>query len=164
MTDISQSFERAYALVKQNIEASGSSVQLPGSRVVLYLNTCTPGILDVQELLDADRTEFLQMAYYSLLEILPEQEVIRRWQAKTELSDWAYRKAVLDTLMQNPEVAAKGRVIRNNIYAEADAAQGYAGRSLKQRLLSAGYQVSRRLPLCIKVPLKKLAMKLLMRG
>ncbi len=164
MTEALQNFERAYELVKQNIEASGCKVQLPGSRVVLYMNTCIPGILDVQDLLEADRTEFLQMAYYSLLETLPETGVIQSWQAKTELSEWAYRKAVLDTLMQNPEVAFKGRIIRNNIYADADECQEHAGRSLKQRFLSAGYRISRKLPLSIRIPLKKLAMKLLMRG
>lgn len=158
-----QNFERAYELVKRNIEASGSNVQLPGSRVVLYMNSCTPGILDVKDLLEADRTEFLQMAYYSLLETLPEPAVIQRWQEKTALTDWAYRKAVLDTLMQNPEVTVKGRIIRNNIYAEADTGQGRVRRSFKQRLLAVGYRISRKLPLGIKAPLKKLVMKLLMR-
>lgn len=164
MTEISHNFERAYALVQQNIEASGSRVQLPGGRVTKYINTCTPGILDVQDLMEADRTEFLQMAYYGLLGSLPDQAVLREWQARTELSDWAYRKAVVDCLMDNPEVAAKGRVIRGNIYADADMAQGHARRGLRQRILSVGYRISRRLPLRIKVPLKKLAMKLLMRA
>ena len=164
MTEIANNFERAYALVQQNIEASGSRAQLPGIRVARYINSCTPGVLDVQELLEADRTEFLQMAYYGLLGSLPDQAVLREWQSRTELSDWAYRKAVMDCLMDNPEVTAKGRVIQGNIYADADTARGYAKRSMKQRILSVGYRVSRRLPLRIKVPLKKLAMKLLMRS
>ncbi len=164
MTDISHYYERAYALVQQNMEKSGSRAQLPGGRVTWYINTCTPGILDVQDLMEADRTEFLQMAYYGLLGSLPDQEILRKWQSRTELSDWAYRKAVMDCLMDNPEVTAKGRVIRGNIYADTDAAQGHARRSLKQRILAVGYRVSRGLPLSIKVPLKKLAMKLLMRS
>lgn len=164
MTDVSQNFDRAYALVQQNIEASGSRARLPVKRVAWYINTCKLGILDVQELMDADRAEFLQMAYYGLFGTLPEQSVIREWQSKTELSDWAYRKAVLDRLMESPEVAAKGRVIRGNIYADVDADQGHARRGLKQKILSAGYRMSRRLPLGIKAPLKKLAMKLLMRS
>ena len=163
MTALTQSFDRAYALVRQNIESSGSDAQLPGRRVVLYMNTCIPGVLDVQELMDADRIEFLQMAYYSLLETLPDQTVLQRWQAKTELSEWEYRKAVLDSLMQNPEVTAKGRVIRGNIYGDGDMDGGKARRSLKQRLLSLGYRISRKLPLSIKIPLKKLAVKLFMR-
>lgn len=157
-------FDRAYALVQRNIENSGSNTQLPGCRVVWYINNCTPGILDVQDLMGADRAEFLQMAYYGLFGTLPEQSVIREWQSKTELSDRAYRKAVLDRLMDSPEVAAKGIVIRGNIYAETDAGLGHAKRGLKQKILSAGYRVSRKLPLGIKAPLKKLAMKLLMKS
>lgn len=164
MTDISHNFERAYALVQQNMEASGCSERLPAVRVAQYINTCTPGILDVQDLMDADRTDFLQMAYYGLLGSLPDQTILRKWQARTELSDWAYRKAVLDHLMANPEMEAKGRVIRNNIYADQDGAWGHARRSLKQRILSMGYRISRRLPLRVKAPIKKLAMKLLMRS
>ena len=164
MTTLSQNFDRAYALVQQNIEASGSRAQLPGVRVVRYINTCTPGILDVQDLMEANRTEFLQMAYYGLLGILPDQKMVREWQSKAELSDWEFRKAVLDCLMSNPEVAAKDRVIRGNIYADVDLSRGHARRGLKQRILAAGYRVSRRLPLSIKVPLKKLAMKLLMKS
>jgi len=164
MTDISHNFERAYALVQQNMETSGCGERLPAVLVARYINTCTPGILDVQDLMDADRTEFLQMAYYGLLGNLPDQAVLREWQARTELSDWAYRKAVLDRLMENPEMTAKGWVMRNNIYADEDRARGHARRSLKQRILSMGYRVSRRLPLRIKAPLKKLAMKLLMKS
>ncbi len=164
MTAWERNFDRAYALVQQNLEASGKGMQLPGRRVVLYQNTCVPGILDVRDLMGADRAEFLQMAYYGLLETLPEPAVLQSWQKKSELSEWDYRKAVLDALMQNPEVAAKGRIIRNNIYAEGDAGQGVVRRSLKQRILAAAYRIGRRLPLSIKSPLKKLAMKLLMRG
>lgn len=164
MIEISHNFDRAYALVQQNIENSGSHTLLPGCRVAWYINNCTPRVLDVQDLMDADRAEFLQMAYYGLYGTLPEQAVIREWQSKTELSDWAYRKAVLDRLMSSPEVAVKGIVIRNNIYTDVDADQGHARRGLKQRILSAGYRVSRKLPLGIKAPLKKLVMKLLMRS
>lgn len=164
MIELSYNFDRAYALVKQNIENSGKHTQLPGCRVAQYINNCTPGVLDVQDLMDADRTEFLQMAYYGLFGTLPEQDVIREWQSRTELSDWAYRKAVLDRLMGSPEVAVKDIVIRNNIYADADAGHGHARRGLKQRILSAGYRVSRKLPLGIKAPLKKLVMKLLLRS
>lgn len=164
MIEIAYNFDRAYALVQQNIENSGSHTQLPGCRVAQYINNCIPGVLDVQDLMDADRTEFLQMAYYGLFGTLPEQAVLREWQSRTELSDWAYRKAVLDRLMGSPEVAVKDIVIRNNIYADADAGHGHARRGLKQRILSAGYRVSRKLPLGIKAPLKKLVMKLLLRS
>ncbi|MDE6674278.1 MAG: hypothetical protein K2K19_05635 [Acetatifactor sp.] len=118
----------------------------------------------MQDLMDADRTEFLQMAYYGLFGTLPDQAVLREWQSRTELSDWAYRKAVLDRLLSSPEVAVKDIVIRNNIYADADADHGHARRGLKQRILSVGYRVSRKLPLGIKAPLKKLVMKLLLRS
>ena len=164
MTEISHNFDRAYALVQQNIENSGSHAQLPGCRVAWYSGNCTPGVLDVQDLMGTDRAEFLQMAYYGLFGALPEQAVIREWQSRTELTEWEYRKAVLDRLMDSPEVAVKDIVIRNNIYADADADQGHARRGLKQRILSAGYRVSRKLPLGIKAPLKKLAMKLLLRS
>lgn len=164
MTEILHNFDRAYALVQQNIENSGSHTQLPECRVVWYINNCIPGVLDVQDLMGTDRAEFFQMAYYGLFGTLPEQAVILEWQSRTELSDWAYRKAVLDRLMGSPEVAVKDIVIRNNIYADADAGHGQARRGLKQRILAAGYRVSRRLPLGIKAPLKKLAMKLLMRS
>lgn len=164
MIEISHNFDRAYALVQQNIEKSGRHTQLPGCRVAQYINNCTPGVLDMQDLMDADRTEFLQMAYYGLFGTLPDQAVLREWQSRTELSDWAYRKAVLDRLMSSPEVAVKDIVIRNNIYADADAGHGHARRGLKQRILSAGYRVSRKLPLGIKAPLKKLVMKLLLRS
>lgn len=164
MTEILQNFNRAYALVQQNIENSGNRTQLPGCRVVWYINNCIPGVLDVQELIGADRAEFLQMAYYGLFGTLPEQAVIREWQSRTELTEWAYRKAVLDRLMGSPEVAAKGIVIRNNIYKDVDAGHGHARRGLKQKILSVGYRVSRKLPLGIKAPLKKLVMKLLMRS
>jgi len=164
MTEVSRNFDRAYALARRNLEKAGGRAQLPGVRVAQYINTCAPGVLDVQDLMEADRTEFLQMAYYGLLGSLPDQAVLREWQSRTELSDWAYRKAVMDCLMDNPEVAAKGRVIRGNIYADADTVQGHARRGLKQRLLAVGYRVSRRLPLRVKVPLKKLAMKLFMRS
>ena len=164
MIEISHNFDRAYALVQQNIENSGSHTLLPGCGVAWYINNCTPGVLDVQDLMDADRAEFFQMAYYGLYGTLPEQAVIREWQSRTELSDWAYRKAVLDRLMSSPEVAVKGIVIRNNIYTDVDTDQGHARRGLKQRILSAGYRVSRKLPLGIKAPLKKLVMKLLMRA
>lgn len=163
MNVLAQNFERAYTLVQKNMEASGDNRRLPGQRAAFFMNTHTPGILDVGDLAEADRMEFLQMAHYGLLGVLPEQAVLERWQSKNELSDWEYRKAVLDSLMQNPEVAARGRVIRNNIYADADTGHEGAGRSMKQRFLSAGYQVSRRLPLSIKVPLKRLVMKLLMK-
>ncbi len=164
MTEAFHKFERAYELVQQNIKAGGSGVQLPGVRVAWYINTCTPGVLDVQDLMEADRTEFLQMAYYGLLGSLPDQAVLREWLSRTELSDWAYRKAVMDCLSDSPEVAAKGRVIRGNIYAAEDTIQGHARRSIKQRILSVGYRMSRGLPLGIKVPLKKLVMKLLMKS
>lgn len=164
MTEAFLNFERAYMLIQQNIKTAGSGMRLPTGRVIWYMDTCTPGILDVQELMEADRTEFLQMACYGLLGSLPDQAVTLKWQARTELSDWAYRKAVLDWLMDNPEVAARDRVVRGNIYADADASQRHARRGLKQRILSVGYQVSRRLPLRVKAPLKKLAMKLLMRS
>lgn len=164
MTEISQHFERAYALVQHNIVASGCGAELPGINLARYINSCTPGILDMQDLMDADRAEFLQMAYYSLLGSLPDQDVLKEWQARTELSDWDYRRAVMDCLMDKPEVAAGGRVIRGNIYADADRTRGNVRRSLKQRILTMGYRVSRRLPLRFKVPLKKLAMKLLMRS
>lgn len=154
MTELSHNFERAYALVQRNIEASGGRAQLPGVLVTQYINTCTPGVLDVQDLTDADRTEFLQMAWYGLLGNLPDQAVLRQWQSRTELSDWAYRKAVLDCLMDNPEVAARDRVIRGNIYTDEDRAQGHVRRSLKQRILSVGYRVSRRLPWASKCPLR----------
>ncbi len=164
MTDILHNFEKAYALTMRNIENSGSGMQLPGAKVAYYINSCVPGILDVRDLMEADRTEFLQMAYYSLLGSLPDEAVLCKWQARTDLSDCAYRRAVLDCLLDIPEVSARDRVVRGNIYSDADMTQGRPHRSLKQRVLAAGYRVSRRLPLSVKVPLKRLAMKLLMKS
>ena len=163
MKDISRNFERAYELVQQNMETSGSGARLPGVRVTKYINSCTPGVLEVQELFEADRTEFLQMAYYSLLGSLPEQEVLETWQSRTDLSEWAYRRAVMDSLMNRPEVLAGDRVIRDNIYMEEPGRGGQARRGIRQRILSAGIRISRRLPLGIKAPLKKLVMKVLLR-
>ncbi len=163
MKDISRNFQRAYELVQQNMEASGSGAQLPGARVAKYINTCVPGVLEVQDLFEADRTEFLQMACYSLLGSLPEQAVLAEWQSRTDLSEWAYRRAVMDSLMNRPEVLAGDRVIRGNIYMEEPGRGGQARRSIRQRILSAGVRVSRRLPLGIKAPLKKLVMKVLLR-
>lgn len=159
------SFFQAYALIQQNIKSSGSGHQLPGPQVAKYLNVCTPGILDVKDLMGTDRTEFLQMAYYGLLGRLPEQAVLqkwKKWESETQPSQWAYRKAVLDALRENPEVTAKGLVIRNNIYADDDG-QDKLKRSLKQRVWSAGYRLGRRLPLGVKTQLKKWVMKLLVR-
>lgn len=164
MSILSHNLTQTYTVVQQNIETSGSELQLPPPRVTLYLNTCTPGILNVADLTDADRKEFLQMAYYGLLGRLPEEPVLRRWENEGQLSERAYRKAVLDTLLENPEAAAKGRVILNNIYADEEGGQGHVHRSLKQRIWTFGYKVSRRLPLSVKIWLKKLAMKLLVKG
>ena len=164
MTVLSHNFTQTYTMVQQNIKTSGSAVQLPTPRVTLYMNTCTPGVLDIGDLTDTDRKEFLQMAYYGLFGHLPEESVLLRWENEGQLSEWAYRKAVLDTLLENPEIAAKGRVILNNIYADEEGGQDHRHRSLKQRIWTFGYKVSRRLPLGVKIRLKKLAMKLLVRG
>lgn len=163
MKEISRTFEKAYKLVQHNIETSGCGMQLPDVRVAGYMNTCTPGVLDVQDLMETDRTEFLQMAYYGLLGRLPEQDVLQKWQSRTDLSEWAYRRAVMDSLMNSPELLAGDKVIRGNIYWEDDGEKANAGRSIKQRLLSMGFRMSRRLPLGIKTPLKKIAMKILWR-
>lgn len=167
MSMSSQIFFRAYALVQEKLAASGSRQQLPSQRVVKYMNICTLGALDIKDLMGADRREFLQMAYYGLLGHLPEREVLQKWKSwESEAcpSEWAYRKAVLDVLLENPEVSAKGLVIRNNIYGFDDGEQNRLKRSLKQRIWSLGYKFSRRLPLGIRILLKKMAMKLLVRG
>lgn len=160
-----ETFPQAYALVQQNITSSGSGQVLPSRLVAQYLNTCTPGVLDVKDLMAADRREFLQMAYYGLFGYLPEQAVLQKWEkwGSEGQDQWAYRKAVLDALLGNPEVSAKGLVIRNNIYADDDG-EGHMKRSLKQRIWSVGYKFSRRLPLGVKIRLKKMALKLFVRG
>lgn len=163
MTETSYYFEKAYELVQQNIKASGSQAQLPPVAVARYINVCTPGVLDLQDLMEADRTDFLQMACYGLLGRLPDQTVLQKWQSRTDLSEWAYRSAVMDFLVNDPEVLAGGGVIKGNIYLEIDGDKARAGRSIKQRILSLGFRMSRRLPLCIKAPLKKMVMKVLWR-
>ncbi len=163
MTEISHSFEKAYELVSRNIEASGSRARLPGVKVSRYINTCTPGVLDLRDLADADRMEFLQMACYGLRGELPDQTFMQKWQSRTDLSEWAYRRAVMDFLMNDPRVLAGDRVIKNNIYMEDDAEKVSARRSIRQRIVAAGFRLGRRLPLGIKAPLKKVVMKLLWR-
>ncbi len=163
MADILHNFDRAYELVQQNMENCGSRARLPGVRVTRYINSCTPGVLDLQDLLDADRTEFLQMACYSLLGRLPDQTALQKWLAQTDLSEWQYRRAVMDALLSDPEVLAGDRVIRGNIYTEETGEKARAGRSVKQRILSAGIRIGRKLPLGIKAPLKKWVMKILWR-
>lgn len=162
---IKASFNRAYELVQVNNRAdfTGASPAMLSRRVMWYMNTCTPGVLDIKDTLDAEPLEFLQMAYYSLIGTLPDSSILERWREKQGLSDREFRREVLETLMQMPEVAAKGRKIYNNIYVRRDAGRGKPHQSLKQRILFGGYQIGRKLPLSIKTPLKKLAMKLLMR-
>lgn len=159
MTVLSHNFNQAYALLDQNIKNANIALQMPSPRVALYINTCTPGILDVGDLMEAERGEFLQMAYYGLFGHLPEQSTIRQWESEREMSERAYRKAVLDALLRNPEAAGKGLMVRNNIYADDECGQGHMRRSLKQRVWVLGYRVSRRLPLSVKIRLKKLVMK-----
>lgn len=161
--DILHNFDRAYELVQRNIEASGCRARLPGVRVTRYISTHAPGTLDLQDLMEADRTEFLQMACHSLLGRLPDQAALQTWQSRTDLSDWAYRRAVIDTLLSEAEVLAGDMVIRGNIYMEDDGEKARAGRSIKQRILSAGIRASRKLPLGIKTPLKKMVMKIMRR-
>lgn len=167
MSMSSQNFFQAYALVQENLAASGSHQQLPSQRVAEYMNTCTLGALDIKDLMGADRREFLQMAYYGLLGHLPEREVLQKWkswESEARPSEWAYRKAVLDALLENPEASAKGLMMLNNVYGGDNGGQNRMKRSLKQRIWSLGYKFSRRLPLGIKIRLKKLAMKLLVKG
>ncbi len=167
MDILRDNFVRAHTLVQQNLAAADGGRQLPSQRVAQYLNTCTPGVLDIRDLMEADPTEFVQMAYYGLLGHLPEQEALQKWESwesEARPTEWAYRKAVLDALSEDPEVSAKGLVMRNNIYADEDDGRDCMKRSLKQRIWSLGYKFSRRLPLGAKIRLKKLAMRLFLRG
>lgn len=162
--------ERNYTeAVGQNGRAAatgGKTVQtmpLYSKRLTFYINTCHPGVFDLQDTLEADNMEFLQMAYYSLFGTLPEKDILERWQAKAELSDWDFRREVLEALMQSPEIAVKEIVIRNDIYTAGTQAGSRQRQSLKQKILFGGYQLSRKLPNSIKTPLKKIAMKILMK-
>jgi len=132
-------------------------------RVTKYINTCRPGIFDLRDTWGADHMEFLSMAYYSLLGVLPDENAIRRWEAVKEQSAWSFRKAVMEQMMQLPDIEMKGIVIRNNIYLADEETVGRRRQSLKQRILFGGYRISRKLPDSIKVPLKKIAVKVLMR-
>ena len=69
----------------------------------------------------------------------------------------------MDALLSDPKVLAGDRVIRGNIYTEETGEKARAGRSVKQRILSAGIRIGRKLPLGIKAPLKKWVMKILWR-
>ena len=146
--------------------SAGESVSEKGDmlteRLTFYINTCKVGIFDVKDTLEADNMEFLQMAYYSMLGALPEQAILARWQEKADKSAWEFRKEVMEALTAMPEIAVKNIIVRNNIYTETQTTKGKK-QSLKQRILFGGYQLSRKLPNSIKVPLKKIAMKILMK-
>lgn len=153
-----------YGIMLQN--TTGESVSEKGNmlteRLTFYINTCKVGIFDVKDTLEADNMEFLQMAYYSMLGALPEQAILARWQEKAEKPAREFRREVMEALTAMPEIAVKNIIVRNNIYTDTQTGKGRK-QSLKQRILFGGYQISRKLPNSIKVPLKKIAMKILMK-
>ncbi len=148
-----------YALTVQN---GYEKSPLLTERVTLYMNLCRTGEFDLKDTLGAENMEFLVMAYYGLLGVLPDEGTVARWGEKKNLPEDEFRRGVMEAMRKLPELVQKGVIIRNDVYT-APKQTGRAKQSLKQKLLMGGYQLSRRLPLSVKVPLKKLAMKLLMR-
>lgn len=149
---------------QQDVAGKGVAWQndMISERLTFYINTCKVGIFDVKDTLEADNMEFLQMAYYSMLGALPDAEILKRWQEKAEKPAREFRREVMEALTAMPEIAVKNIIVRNDIYTDTQTGKGRK-QSLKQRILFGGYQLSRKLPNSIKVPLKKLAMKILMK-
>ena len=155
-------FDAVYDISQQNMQEAGGPVEPLDRRVSFFMDTCTPGVLDLRDTMEADNLEFLQMAYYGLFGSLPDEALLAQWSERADEDAWTFRREVLTRLLQSPELAFKEITVRNNIYMTEARAGGR--QPLKQRILFAGYMVSRKLPNSIKIPLKKLAMKILMRG
>lgn len=136
--------------------------ELLTDRFLIYRNSCRPGVFDLQDTLGADNMEFLTMAYDSLLGTLPDQKVLANWRERIDQPEWEFRRSVMESLKNLPDVARRGIRIVNDVYT-AQNRQPRAHKTLKQRLLYAGYGLGRMLPLNIKKPLKELAMKFLIR-
>ena len=159
--------ERVNECEMQSVLAEHGSLDrksLPASsKVLFYIDTLTPGVLDLNDLANTNQKEFFQMAYYSLIGELPEEAVADNWSRKQGLSVFEYRAKVMENLMDIPEVKAKERIIRHNIYWKQPESGQKVKKSLRQQILMLGYSISRNMPLSLKVPIKRLAMKILMK-
>lgn len=136
--------------------------ELLTDRFLIYRNSCRPGVFDLQDTLGADNMEFLTMAYYTLLGTLPDQRALASWKDRKEWPKWEFRRSVMESLKSLPDVQRRGIRIVNDVYTVRNR-QLRARKTLKQRILYAGYGLGRMLPLSIKKPLKELAMKFLIR-
>ncbi len=136
--------------------------ELLTDRFLIYRNSCRPGVFDLQDTLGADNMEFLTMAYYTLLGTLPDQRVLANWKERQDQTPWEFRRSVMESLKSLPDVQRRGIRIVNDVYT-AQNRQPRARKTIKQRILYAGYGLGRMLPLSIKKPLKEMAMKFLIR-
>ncbi len=146
------------ALEKKALENGGEKSPLLTDPVCFAINTAMPRTLDLQTMQDLSPQDFLVVTYLICIGTLPEEATVKRF---TEGADgktaFAYRSGVLKSILELPDVRRRNIRILNNIYL---AENGTAGKkSLKSRVLSAGYGLGRMLPLSWKIKLKKLLLK-----
>lgn len=162
MQDPRVTFDKALCMITEKEQAAGKEFPL-SETLAWYRNTTIAGELDVSKTYNATREEFVQMAYWSLMGAWPKKEtldsILAEGEKQTELK---FREKVIFDLMHTPGSPYRDRRVTHNIYFDAKNPLK-AKINLKNLLLVTGVQMGRNLPAGIKEPLKKFAVKYLIR-
>lgn len=149
-------YEKIFDISNENMQKSGNRFAHPKSAFLCYAEL-DPHKVDLIELskVEADNSEFLDIAYINLLNRPVDPDAYQSWKKHFNMPEWQFRTLVIQRLVSSKEATVCHKRIYNNIFVRKKLSAKKD--SLKSKAMEKLLQVYRRLPEKIKAPIRKLA-------
>jgi len=140
-----------YDLVQKNIEVSGRKMEF---KQETFLSTVgEPGLMaNVLRWRGFDKDIFLEVAYWKLLERLPDRLVLKSWAKRANKNDYKIQTDIISTIVNSQEYLSHNTYIINNVFTGSEAKK----LKLKFILREYSYRFYKKLPFSIKQIIRKI--------
>lgn len=160
-------YARLYDIVSGRLQEHG--FLMAGTKETFcYSVKMEPGLCDGKQLEKMENPMFLEAVYLGMLNRLPDDSARAEWQHQMDGDPDKFRKALLNNVIPSTEALLKGVCFRNNritesgqqelfrIYTSDTTDANQVSGKTGQRLLSGLYKIYQKLPMRLRLLIRKI--------
>ncbi len=151
-------YGKLYDIVSANMEASGKHFT-PTKNVFLLAAQLEPQRTNMALLKDIEKEEIVQAAYAAVFRRLPGENEVRYWEQPAFYEKTDYKKFILEAVTYSVERNIKAIEVYHTEEVGLKAPKFMKMKRLLSRMLGGVYKIYRRLPLALRLRIRKILRK-----
>lgn len=145
-------YDDLFQMVENNLRAAGKELDLKKETFLSMVGESRE-IIDVSKWHNFENDVFLEVAYYHLLERLPDSLALKMWKGKMKKAKKVVHRDIITSILNSQEYSSHNTYVVNNMYSLSDQPDI----SLRFRIREFMYRIYKKFP----EPLKQVIRKIL---